>query len=120
LHPPSTLRLGTASGELGQEGTSPNTERALGLLIDEAMQHSTGVVLTLDEAHVAHREDLGALGAAPTQVWPALRRSPVKAKSITNADLPEKILLSVCPVTWRVRDDNSLFDDLRKDGGVEV
>jgi hypothetical protein len=50
------------------------------------MQHSTGVVLTLDEAHVAHREDLGALGAAPTQVWPALRRPPVKAKSVTNAD----------------------------------
>lgn len=59
------LHLSKEPGAQGRPLLS--TERVLGFLMDEAIEHSTGVVLTLDEAHVAHREDLGALGAAIQQ-----------------------------------------------------
>jgi hypothetical protein len=50
--------------EAAQAGPSLTVEESLALLIDEANRRSTGVVLTVDEAHAGTREDLGELGAA--------------------------------------------------------
>ncbi len=48
--------------------------RAMVTLMAEAAERSSGVVLTLDEAHSAHRDDIGAMGAmvqeATRQRWP--------------------------------------------------
>ncbi|MHB8294734.1 MAG: AAA family ATPase [Acidimicrobiales bacterium] len=65
-----------AARRAGDQDPSLRLERALGAVAALAAERGSGVVLTVDEAHTATREDLAAFGAvlqhAITEAWPLM------------------------------------------------